>query len=363
MMDWQTPLIAITGSSGLIGSRLADALAQAYRVVGLDLQPPAKETVPTIECDLTDDASTAAALDTLRTQHGEHVASVIHLAAYYDFSGKPSPLYRTLTVEGTERLLNGLQAFDVEQFIFSSTLLVMKSSEDDKPVTADSPLEAEWDYPQSKLAAERVIRRRRGDIPTLVLRIAGVYDEDCHSVPIAQQISRIHQKQLESYLFPGDKMHGQSFVHLDDLVACFRAAIERRGDLPPYEVLLIGEESVMSYDELQDELGKLIHGREWPTIRIPKALAKAGAWVRDKLAPDDKHAPFIKAWMIDLADQNYPVDIERARRLLGWTPRHDLRSTLPQIVRRLHENPSGWYATNGLPVPTSIDGQREENRQ
>ncbi|REK18786.1 MAG: NAD(P)-dependent oxidoreductase [Planctomycetota bacterium] len=358
------PLVAITGSSGLIGSRLIEALRDDYRLVGMDLKEPegAAAEVPWIKCDLTDDGSVRAALAQLRNEHGEQIASVVHLAAYYDFSGEPSPLYRELTVEGTKRLLLGLQSFEVEQFIFSSTLLVMKSSDEDKPVTAESPVDAEWDYPQSKLATEKLIQELRGDTPALVLRIAGVYDEDCHSVPVAQQISRIHQKKLESYFFPGDKTHGQSFVHLDDLVACFSAAIARRGELPPYEVLLIGEEDVMSYEELQDRLGELIHGQEWPAIRIPKAAAKAGAWVQDKMASSEEDAPFIKPWMIDLADQNYPVDIERARQTLGWTPRHSLRHTIPEIVSRLRDNPSQWYEMNGLPVPRDV-GEPQGSRR
>jgi hypothetical protein len=31
----------------------------------------------------------------------------------------------------------------------------------------------------------------------------------------------------------------------------------------------------MSYAALLDRLGGLIHGKDWPTIRIPKAVAKA----------------------------------------------------------------------------------------
>ena len=42
---------------------------------------------------------------TVRERFGTRIASVIHLAAYYDFSGEPSEKYETITVQGTERLL------------------------------------------------------------------------------------------------------------------------------------------------------------------------------------------------------------------------------------------------------------------
>ena len=343
------PAVLVTGSSGLIGSRLVAAISTRYDVTGLDLKPPQKgnDQAAWIETDMTDDASVRAALDEVRRRRGSQLASVVHLAAYYDFKGEPSPLYEELTVEGTRRLLEGLQQFEVEQFIFSSTLLVMEPAEEGEVLTEASPVAPEWDYPQSKIRAEAVIQEHRGSIPALILRMAGVYDEDCHSVPIAQQIARIHQKQLESYFFPGDTDHGQAFVHLDDLIECVTLAIERRHQLPDYETLLIAEPDVMSYEELQDAIGELLHGQEWTTIRIPKSLAKAGAWVKGQFGEE----MFIKPWMIDLADQHYPVEIERARKLLGWEPRHRLRTTIPEMIERLKADPAGWYERNGLKQP------------
>jgi nucleoside-diphosphate-sugar epimerase len=245
--------------------------------------------------------------------------------------------------------LHQLQQFEVEQFVFSSSLLVMKPAERDEPLNESSPTEETWDYPRSKLQAEEIMRRERGKIPVLVLRIAGVYDEDGHSVPIGQQIRRIYEKNIESYFFPGDAETGQAFGHLDDLVDCFRLAVERRRSLAPYEVLLIAEPDVMTYAELQDMIGEILHGKEWPTIRIPKVLAKAGAWVQGQLADEDEGS-FIKPWMVDLADAHYPVDISRARAILGWEPRHRLRSTLPETLKRLQQDPKHWYETHGYPT-------------
>lgn len=346
------PVILVTGSSGLIGSCLVQALAPDFRVVGLDLTPP-KTELPAewMRCDLTDDENVAAACRQVEQRYGPRLASVVHLAAYYNFSGEPSPLYDQLTVEGTRRLLRQLRMLQTEQFIFSSTLLVMKPAEEDELLTAASPTQAEWEYPRSKLRAERVIAEERGDIPAVILRLAGVYDEDCRCLPIAQQISRIHQKQLESYFFPGDKTRGQAFVHLDDVVACVRAAIDRRGQLRPHEVFLIGEEDIMSYADLQEEIGRLLHGQAWPTVRIPKAVAKAGAWVKEKLAASEEDQPFIKTWMIDLADQHYPVSGKLARERLSWQSQHTLRQTLPEMIRRLKSDPQRWYDTNGIPFP------------
>ena len=352
------PWVLITGIGGLIGTRIAQHLAPAYRVIGIDRKeqdnlPHPHTPYEYLPVDLTDDASTAGIFAEVRGRTGGRLASVIHLAAYYDFSGDPSPLYETLTVEGTRRIFDELKKFEqVGQFVFSSSLLVMQPNNAPGPVNEGSPTAGTWAYPQSKLKAEAVMQTAHGDIPAISLRIAGVYDEQGHSLPLGQQIDRIANKDLEGYLYPGDSSHGQALVHLDDLANLFRRVVDRRDDLHGYEVFLVAEPDVMSYGELQDQLGELIHGREWPTIRIPKLVAKAGAYVKDKLAGKDDQ-PFIKPWMIDLADDHLEADISKAQTRLDWKPKHRLRETLPAIVDYLKRDKIGFYKVNYLPVPES----------
>src|SRR5688500_6844230 len=124
-MATQKPLVIVTGSSGLIGYAVSEALAEdGYRVMGFDRpgipQPPPDAV--NIPCDVTSDQSVSAALARVRREFGDCVESVIHLAAYYDFSGESSPLYEKVTVRGTERLLGQIQDFQVGQFVFSSTM-------------------------------------------------------------------------------------------------------------------------------------------------------------------------------------------------------------------------------------------------
>jgi nucleoside-diphosphate-sugar epimerase len=349
------PVVLVTGGTGLIGGRICDRFSENYSVVALDVAAPQqnKSGVEWRQCDLTSDASVKSALASVRDKYGGHLASVIHLAAYYDFAGEPSPLYSELTVEGTRRLVKRLSDFEqVEQLVFSSSLLVMQPCEPGQSINETSPTQAEWEYPQSKLEAERVLRREHGPIPTVVLRIAGVYDESGHSIPITQNIRRIAEKEFESYFFPGDSDRGQAFVHLDDVVEAFSLVVENRHQLSPYEVFLIAEEECLTYEQLQDQIGELVHGiSDWPTVRIPKALAKTGAWVKEQLASSEEEKPFIRPWMVDIADAHYAVDNLRAKTVLGWHPRHRLSETLPDMVRRLKRNPRAWYETNGLPLP------------
>src|SRR5207237_6687033 len=115
----------------------------------------------------------------------------------------------------------------------SSEMLFHADCEQRQRINEDWPLEPKWDYPKSKIKTEELIKANHGDMPIVLLRIAGVYDDLCHSIPLAHQIQRIYERSLTSHLFPGDMSHGQSFVHLNDLVDVCWLLTERRSQLPP----------------------------------------------------------------------------------------------------------------------------------
>jgi len=349
-------IIIVTGSSGRIGSNVVKALGKSYKVVGFELLRAlyASDDEELVPVDLGSDESVHMAFRHIKATYGTNIAAVIHLAAYYSFSEQHSPKYEQITVEGTKRLLRSLQEFNVEQFLFSSTMLVHTPCQPGQRINEDSPIVAKWDYPLSKVHTEAAIHELHGQIPTVVLRVAGVYDDKCHSIPISHQIQRIYEKQLESRLFSGDTSHGASFVHMDDLVDAIVRAVERRSELPKETVLLIGEPKTMSYDQLQRNISRLLYNREFTTLRVPKLIAKVGSWLESKIP---FHETFIQPWMIDLADDHYELDISRAEQLLGWTPKHSIEETLPLMIQDLKQNPAGWYKFNQLDMPSWLRKQ------
>ncbi len=352
--DSAKEVVIVTGSSGLIGSATLNRLSDSYRVVGFDRagdMRPKSEKVECICVDMTSDASVEAGLKRVRYAYGGRIGSFIHLAAYYDFSGKPSDMYEKVTVRGTQRLLRALQEFDVGQFVFSSTILVHAPSPPGGRLTEDSPLDPKWAYPKSKVETEEVILHERRHIPVVILRIAGVYDNRCHSIPLAHQMQRIYERQLTSHFFPGDVTQGrQSFVHLEDLANALANTVDRRTQLPAQLTVLIGETEALSYAELQEDLGCLIHGTEWETVKIPGKVAEAGAWLQEKNPLGDK--PFIKPWMVPLADDDYVLDTTRAKTILDWRPTHALSKTIPAMVDALKSDPLKWYEENKLDAPS-----------
>lgn len=353
-MTSEKPVVLITGSGGLIGRAVEERLVGEYDVVGFDRGNGSGPLsgVDRIEVDVTSDESVRDGLRKLKVGHGSRIASVFHLAAFYDFSGEESPMYEKVTVRGTERLLRGLREFEVGQFVFSSTVLVHAPCRLGERITEASPLKPKWAYPESKVQTENLLRSEHGDIPVVILRIGEVYDERCHSLPLSHQMQRVFERQAVNLVFPGDLSHGHSALHLDDLVEVFAMVAERRAQLPAESVFLIGEPETISYGELQDDLQRLLHGGATPTLEIPKPIAKAGAWAMNQLPTGED--PFIKPFMIDIADDQYQMDITRARKLLGWEPRRSLRATLPKMVEALRADPIRWYEENDLDPPETL---------
>ena len=350
----ETPLVIITGAAGSLGSALTTQLSENYKVVGLDRN----ESEGIVGFDLADGASVDAALDEIRREHGEHIAAVIHLAAYFDFSGEENPLYEKVNVEGTRNLLRGLQKFQIDRFIYSGTMLVHRPGAPGIATTEDTPIDPSWAYPASKARTEQVIRDEHGEIPYVLLHLAGLYDEHTAVPTLAEQIRRIYERDPKSHAYSGDLSTGQSFLHRDDMLDAFARTVDRRNDLPQDITILIGEREAMGYDALQRRIAALIHGtQDWQTLSLPKPIAAAGAWTLQKAEPvvpddfDQGEEPFIKPFMIRMADDHYELDISRAEELLDWRPRHSLREELPAMIAALKADPAGWYDANGLTKP------------
>lgn len=354
------PIVLITGAVGNIGRSLGEALGRDYRVIGLDRQAEGAD-FPVFEADFTSDDSLNLALREIRGAYGSRIASIIHLVAYFDFTGEDNPLYRSVNVEGTRRLVRALQDFEVEQFAYSSTMLVHAPCRPGERINEQQPIDPRWAYPKSKAAAEAVIRSEHKRIPYVILRLAGVYDERSMVPTLAQQMARIYERDIQSYLYSGSTLVGQAMLHRRDMLDAFRRTVDRRAALPSGTEILVGEPDAVGYDALQDELGYLIHGTdEWPTLRVPKPLASAGSWVQARLEPvipdvlDGGEKPFIRPFMVGMADDHYALDISRARDLLGWKPQHHLKNELPELVATLKGDPAGWYEANKVTPPDWI---------
>ncbi len=362
-------VVLVTGAAGNIGKRLRARLSDSYRVVGLDM--PDNCTEPDMfGCDLTSAASVREAVAEIVEATGGTLASVVHLAAYFDFSGEERPQYEKVNVEGTRNLLAALKQAKVEQFVYSGTMLVHAPGVPGERIDETTELAPGWAYPKSKARTEAAIRDDAGDLRTVFLHLAGLYDDRTAVPTLSHQIARIYERRFKSHVFSGDLHAGQSFIHIDDMLDLFRKVIDRRAAIEPGEVILAGEPDAMGYGALQDRIGKLIHGEsDWPTVTLPAPLAKAGAALETRAEPlvpdalDQGEKPFIRPFMVGMASDHYALDIAKARRLLDWEPQHRIEEGLPVLIDALKADPLSWYRDNGITPPpwlTAADAQVDD---
>ena len=343
-------VMLITGAGGRIGTACIHRFKDKYHVIGFDRHEAEKiEGMEHMTMDVSTDASVNRALDKVKEKYGNKIGPVIHLAAYYSFSGGSPEMYNNITVLGTLRMLRKLQEFEVDQFMFASTLLVHAPCEIGEKINEDSPIEPKWAYPKSKVKTEHIMHEEHGDIPIVIMRIAGCYDDLCHSIPIAHNVQRIYQHELDSHLFPGNIRHGNPFLHIEDQVDAFEYAINRQKELPSELTLLIGEDRTVGYGELQNLISEILDHRDYRVYRIPKWIAKEGAWVEDHLPFFEDS--FIQPWMVDVADDHYALDVTRAKETIGWEPKHFVKDHLPVMLELLKTDPIEWYRTNLLKPP------------
>ena len=341
------PVIVVTGASGYLGAALVKRLHEKYRVVGLDRSSP-PHPPHQAECicfDITDQGSVDKALARLRFAYGDRIAACIHLAAFFDLSGEDDPAYDAVTVEGSRRLLKGLQDFELEQFIFTSTMLAHAPTTPGEPIDEDAPFDPKLPYRASKIRTEAMLREEKGDEKLVLMRPAGIYDDDGHSTFLAHQILRIYEKRLSGKVYPGDLSRGQAFLHLDDLLDAIERIIDRRQSLPDVFPVLLGEAKPVPFGDLQRLIGRELHGEDWVTWNVPPAAAKLGAWAENRIFGQDA---FIRAWMVDISSDHYELDLSQAEEHLGWTPEHSLRQDIPHMLQRLKADPYHWYEENGL---------------
>lgn len=351
-MTQPSNLVVITGVSGHVGMGVTARLCDAgYRVIGLDSSEPAVKhpQAKYMIVDFSSDESVRNIFQQIKQAYGNRMSSIIHLADYVSVTLKDSPLYDKITVQGTGRVLRAVHQFNCEQFLYGSTLFVHAPCVIGTKITENSPVLGDWGYPESKIKAEDLLHENHRNIPLMIFRTAGTYDDKCHSMSIAHQIQRIYERQLFSRIFPGHLNQGRPYLHLSDLSDAVLLAVQKRAELPSKSTLIISEDETMSYEELQQEISKLIWKTSTQTYAIPKWFAAGGTWAMNTFPFMPRTS--IKPWMIEVADQHYEVDISKAEKELGWYPQHFLRDTLPKMIDFLKSDTEGFYQENNLEIP------------
>lgn len=320
--------LLVTGASGFLGGHLCEALAGQHEIVamvrrGSDTSLLAPLGVEMRCCDLADPGS----LDGV----ARGVDAVVHLAAYYTFTGDKER-YRCINVEGTRALLTSMINSGVTRIVYcSSTEAVGPTGAE--PASEDRTPAPVYEYGRSKLQGEELVREHASKgIEHTIIRPSGIYGPRNFEDISYWFITAFGGSVMGRFVI-GDGRRLLQFVHVEDVVQGFRLALENPRSIG--RTYHISDSRAYTYDEIYAMLAG-IFGRRPPRLHVPVPVAKtlvAPVEVLNRLMGRDSFMFRTSTMNTFREDRNY--SIERAQRELGYSPRWPLPEGLAATVR--------WY--------------------
>lgn len=318
-----TGKVLVTGGAGYIGSHVVKALFErGWEVVTVDnLSTGFREAVPHgsfYQADLLD----KAALREIVAK--EQPEAVMHFAASVvvpESVAQPLAYYRN-NVTGTICLLEVLQEFGVDKFIFSSSAAVY-GIPDSIPVTEDNPLLPINPYGHTKSMMEQVLRDLSvaGAFRYMALRYFNVAGADpdgelgerkksaTHLVTVATRVAAGKMPRLEVYGTDYPTPDGtcvRDYIHVSDLALAHLAALD---------YLLAGGQS---------DVFNVGYGRGYSVREVVAAAKRVTAL----------DFPVVTAGRRPGDPPALVADVKKSRSVLAWQPRFN---DLEFIVRTAWE--------------------------
>ena len=302
--------ILVTGGAGYIGSVAASVLVnQGHQVVVFDdLSTGHKDAVDPgasfIEGSLLDASALKGAL--------QGCSAVMHFAgkSLVGESTQKPDLYREVNIGGTKNLLAAMKSSGVERLVFSSSAATYGQPTADL-ITEDSPAAPTNPYGQTKLEIDQMISA--AGLSAISLRyfnVAGAL-KSAHGWVSERHITETHlipnvlnassEAPLKIFGTDWDTPDGtcvRDYVHVVDLIDAHVLAMEKLTS--QHEIINIGSGTGNSVREVISASEKVL-GRKIPTV--------------DAARRDGDPARLV-------------ASIDKAKKILGWTPTRDLTAMI-----------------------------------
>ena len=323
--------VAVTGPTGDIGRSLLRALEKSRdvgRIAAMARSPfdPAAEGLRKTEyrqADVLDQAAVREVID------GADV--VVHLA--FMIMGNIEET-TSVNLHGSRNVFGAAIDAGVSRLVYASSVAAYGFHADSPPLLTED-LEARgtqrhyYSAQKAELELELDKLLEGADTAAYVFRPCIVAGPDAlallESIPYMQLSDKLPSAMLRALEFmpalkPVIPDPGVPFqlVHHDDVATALRSAVLGRGEPGVYNLAGAG---TITMSDLADALG-------WYSVPVPDLAVGAAAELVARL-------PFVPAEAQWIESLRRPVlmDTTRARKLLGWRPRHDARETLNEMVQ------------------------------
>lgn len=320
--------LLVTGGTGFIGSHLAEEgrrRGAEVVVFGLTDRPEERANAELLRGIGAEVLPGSITDQRLCREAMKGVTHVFHLAVAMREGGKSDEFFESINLDGTRHLLEAASGQRVQRFVYCSTIGIYGHRA--AGITREeSPLAPGNIYERTKVSAERLVREfaEKCNLSAVVLRPADVYG------PRDQRLLKLF-KGVSRGRFPlfGSGEGRRHMVYVDDVVSAFFKACDR--DQALGEGLIIAGPRSCTLRELLDEITRATGSKRYG-VRLPLAPMLLLAGVVEDACAALKIDPPIYRRRMDFFHSDSEFDTSRARRVLDWEPKIELREGIQRTL-------------------------------
>lgn len=350
----KTKVIIVTGSSGFLGSAICVDLSRNHDIIGMDCREPSaalRRKAPNVQwqtMDISDHDGVKAFFDRL-VASGRPVDFVLHMAAFYHFGQYWLPEYDRVNIRGLRNILESACRVGTKRFLFAGSIASLPPPLAGETLSEKSPPGIATAYTKSKTIGESLLAQYSERMPTVALRIGGVFSDWCELPPLYSLMRLWSKPDVMGKLIPGRGASGFPYIHRRNLVKCVRQIIQRHESLAPCETLFASPPGCTTHNELFGAI-RTAFGPNYESepIFISPTLARCFLFVKNRIKAMLGRNRYERRWMMDYVDTPLLVDTTYTQQQLQWTPGPELSvlNRIPVLIRRFRESRPTWELRN-----------------
>jgi nucleoside-diphosphate-sugar epimerase len=323
--------ILVTGAAGFTGGALARRLASSGLNVrgtarpGSDTQQLEEAGVDVCPGDIGDPR------DVARMVAGR--THIFHIAALFRRAGVADSEYARVNIEGTRYLLDAAISEGVRKVIHCSTIGVCGHIAN-PPADEHTPYNPGDIYQRTKMEGEKLALEyfRSGKIDGSVVRPASIYGPgDLRLLKLFRMINK------RRFVVVGNGKPTFHTVYIDDLVDAFILAMESEASTG--EVFIAAGPDYVPLNTLFADIAEELDVPP-PRLRVPAWPIQLLGTIVEKICIPFGVEPPIYRRRVDFFTKNRAFDISKARTVLGYDPKIDVREGIHRTAE--------WYREGGM---------------